>query len=91
MAAPNRLLTPLFVAFIMGVAVWIYWPTFIGSGLFWPAHSDDWHYFLIPLLSLALLWIRRDEYPSSAHRGHLRFTGILLIGGCLLALRRRRA
>ncbi|MBI2481667.1 MAG: archaeosortase/exosortase family protein, partial [Planctomycetia bacterium] len=81
MAAPNRLLTLLlmFLA-IMGMGAWIYWPTFVASRLYWPVHSDDWHYWLIPLLSLTLLWVRRDTFPSSTQRGRLRASGILLIG-----------
>jgi exosortase len=56
---------------LAGVFVWFYWSSLETLLEAWYKTEDYQHGFVVPIFSIALLWLRRDMIPKSLGRGHL--------------------
>ena len=57
---PWSLIAP--VAILVGVVFWALWPVLTGMAHRWSTDPRYAHGYLVPLFSLALLWIRRETF-----------------------------
>jgi exosortase len=48
--------------------LWAYWPTLAEMGRRWSTDPRYAHGYLVPVFSLALLWLRRDRWDPAAFR-----------------------
>lgn len=70
-------------ALMAGVGLWSYWPTLKDIVSTWSANPDYSHGYLVPLISVWLLWLRRGAAPDRA-TFRADPTALLLIGGVAL-------
>lgn len=50
------------------VGVWAYWPPIVSVVQNWASNPDYTHGFLVPLLCMAILYVRRDSLPPRASK-----------------------
>ncbi|HTN75669.1 MAG TPA: exosortase/archaeosortase family protein, partial [Pirellulaceae bacterium] len=48
---------------LVSVGLWAYWPTLVTLAEVWQREPDYSHGFLVPLVALGLLWLRRASCP----------------------------
>jgi exosortase len=63
---PWSQITP--VAILVGVVFWALWPVLTGMAHRWSTDPRYAHGYLVPLFSLALLWIRRETFLGATFR-----------------------
>lgn len=65
---------------LLAVVIWSYWNTLVWVAGFWedPLYSHGW---LVPLFTLALLWLRREPFVAASNVA--RWCGLALIGATL--------
>lgn len=64
----------------LGVVLWAYWPTFAEMANKWNLDPQYSHGFLVPLIALGLLWLRRDQLDGRAVRPSWWGLPVLLAG-----------
>jgi exosortase len=68
------------LAFLVGVVVWAYWPTFVRLVQIWWSDPQYSHGFLVPFFAAALCWMRRDRVDWSQVHGAWWALGLVVLG-----------
>ncbi|MFL5330436.1 MAG: exosortase/archaeosortase family protein [Gemmataceae bacterium] len=68
------------VASLAGLTAWAYWPTFVSLTTVWHDNAQYSHGYLVPPFAAYLLWLRRDQFPTTRNPAPLS-GGLLLLTG----------
>ena len=63
---PWSLVAPL--AVLLGAVLWSLWPVIAGMADRWSGDPRYAHGYLVPMFSLALLWMRREQFLGETFR-----------------------
>src|SRR4051812_5712188 len=72
------LLAPL--ALLLGAVLWSLWPALSGMAERWSGDPRYAHGYLVPMFSLALLWMRREQFLGETFRPSTWGLVFLLLG-----------
>ena len=75
---PERMLV---IAGVAGITLWAYWTTLVRLEARWSAESEHSHGYIVPVISVFLLWLRSENYDPRKWKGSA--WGLLLIAFAL--------
>src|SRR5947209_6119001 len=56
------------LALLLGVVLWSLWPVLAGMAERWSGDPRYAHGYLVPMFSVALLWMRREQFLGETFR-----------------------
>lgn len=69
------------LSFCVGVVIWAYFPTWLGLARTWSTNAQYSHGYFVPLISLAILWHRREWLSKASFQPNALGLALLVIAG----------